>query len=178
MSVGNTFWYLFLFLILNVKTKLSAFPTDDPRGAQYISAVTRAIEIYNEEDSNTSLFKLLKVDSNVNTTPATNPLIIHFILKETICLKSKNQKTQECPFKSDGLLKVCSLHIFMEQANKVICDTVTKQHFRQRRSIPVSKVKCRNEKQRRCVTDNKKYLPGGFSPINNIQVNTLKNKNY
>ncbi|KAM4687778.1 cathelicidin antimicrobial peptide-like [Discoglossus pictus] len=157
---------LLLLLISSTGLKLWAWPLDLSRD-QYASSITQAIDQYIKEDTDTFVYKLWKLDPDMHSTLSPQPQVPYFLLKETVCRKSETSETRECPFKDNGILKVCSVQLSEKEITlRVLCDTATKQHSRSRRSEKT------NEKKKKCKrTCN---LTGGLSIIASLPLKTKK----
>ncbi|OCT73792.1 cathelicidin-6-like [Xenopus laevis] len=90
--------------------------------------IKKAVNIYNEGRNSSFLFRLLKSDLQNKQvgTPAGSKL--HFMIKETICLNTKQQSLEACAYKENGVVKNCTLTSNPKQRDiKVSCDSLTSE---------------------------------------------------
>ncbi|XP_030045753.1 cathelicidin antimicrobial peptide [Microcaecilia unicolor] len=101
---------------------------------QDLDSIILAIDFYNQEQNETSIFKLLDVDNNRRLDDSANNQELNFRIKQTVCQKTETQNTEECEFKEDGLVKDCSAYVLYEKEFKqetgatiITCEPVDQQ---------------------------------------------------
>nr|QZP44014.1 cathelicidin family antimicrobial peptide TK-CATH precursor [Tylototriton kweichowensis] len=112
----ENWWKALLFLA--VSTAANAIPLQ--RQTVQDEAIAVAIDIYNEQQSTSSVYRRVKDDPSMDQPTFSAQL--RFRIKETVCSKSDKKKNpEECDFKEDGIVKDCTASSTGEQ--KVICET-------------------------------------------------------
>ncbi|XP_073407252.1 cathelicidin-related antimicrobial peptide Bf-CRAMP-like [Dendrobates tinctorius] len=105
-------------------------------------------DLYNQKEGVTYLYKSL---DQIHISPSKDTK--SFLIKETVCLKSENPALSQCDFKTDGDVKICTLHLGDEDPVDTICI-----------SLPTD-VTANRTGRRRCPRRPCRLPPGSNSPI-------------
>lgn len=115
--------------------------TQVPWTIQEADSIALAIDFYNQQQYETSVFRLLELDHDDKLDESVNLHRLKFRIKETVCPKLEAQNTEECEFKEDGLVKDCSAYVLHEKefkqktgAIRITCEPVDQQKTREKRS--------------------------------------------
>ncbi|XP_069815271.1 cathelicidin-1-like isoform X1 [Dendropsophus ebraccatus] len=79
-------------------------PSTSEHHGERAAYISQATALYNSEDDEDTVYRLLGVPSQDISHDSGN---ITFIIKQTECLKS-SEKDEKCPFKKDGIVKKCT----------------------------------------------------------------------
>ncbi|XP_050996333.1 cathelicidin antimicrobial peptide [Acomys russatus] len=103
---------LSLLLLLGLGLPLAIAQTPS-----YKEAVLRAVDGFNQQSSDTNLYRLLDLQSlpTEDEDPDT-PKYVRFQVKETECDKTSQQLPEQCNFKDQGLVKQCTGTVTLDQA--------------------------------------------------------------
>ncbi|CAJ0960043.1 unnamed protein product [Ranitomeya imitator] len=112
-------WRLSLLLLSAVTLHgcLSDTPEPEIKDGRSIGDIT---DLYNQMEGVTYLYKSL---DQIHISPPEDTK--SFLIKETVCLKSENPELSQCDFKSDGNVKICTLHLGDEDPVDKICISLT-----------------------------------------------------
>ncbi|XP_073532557.1 antibacterial protein PR-39-like [Phyllobates terribilis] len=77
-------------------------------------------DLYNQKEGVTYLYKAL---DQIHIAPEERK---YFLIKETVCPKSKTPDSSQCDFKPDGDVKICALDLGNEDPVDKICISLTK----------------------------------------------------
>ncbi|XP_076985556.1 antibacterial peptide PMAP-23-like isoform X2 [Tamandua tetradactyla] len=106
----------------------------------YQEAVLQAVDGFNKQSSEESLYRLLRQDlqPEVDEDPYI-PKPVSFVLKETVCPKNTEQPPEQCDFKENGLVKQCVGTVILDQATgsfDISCNgnTQTEKHLLHKRT--------------------------------------------
>ncbi|XP_036049683.1 cathelicidin antimicrobial peptide [Onychomys torridus] len=104
-------WSLSLLLLLGL-----VLPSASSQSRSLREAVLRAVDEFNLQSSDTSLYRLLDLDSQPpgDEDPDT-PRYVRFRVKETVCDKALQQLPEQCIFKENGLVKQCMGTVTLSQ---------------------------------------------------------------
>nr|AJQ20790.1 cathelicidin-DM [Duttaphrynus melanostictus] len=90
-------------------------------------SIEDVIDLYNQREGVTYLYKSLDQLPPVPMEEDENPNRRGFIMKETVCLKSENPDLTQCDFKPDGDVKICSLDLGDEDPEDIMCFSLNKE---------------------------------------------------
>ncbi|XP_052043128.1 cathelicidin antimicrobial peptide-like [Apodemus sylvaticus] len=94
---------LSLLLLLGLGLPLAISQT-----LSYREAVLRAVDVFNQQSSDTNLYRLLDLDSEPQGDEDPDiPKYVRFRVKETVCGKTDQQLPEQCAFKEQGVVKQC-----------------------------------------------------------------------
>nr|KAF6310191.1 hypothetical protein mMyoMyo1_002038 [Myotis myotis] len=102
-----------LLLLLGLAMPL---PPAAARALSYQEAVRLAVQGFNQRSREASLYRLLQQDPQPqgDLNPDT-PKPVSFTLKETVCPRTTRQPPEQCDFKENGLVKVCTGTVTLDQ---------------------------------------------------------------
>ncbi|XP_044149987.1 cathelicidin-6-like [Bufo gargarizans] len=119
-------WWLSLLLVSAVTFHGCLSDTVDPE-VQDGRSIGDVIDLYNQREGVTYLYKSLDQLPPVPVEEDENPNRRGFIIKETVCLKSENPDLSQCDFKPDGDVKICSLDLGDEDPEDIMCTSLNKE---------------------------------------------------
>ncbi|KAF6312596.1 cathelicidin antimicrobial peptide [Rhinolophus ferrumequinum] len=95
-----------------------AMPPATAQALTYREAVLRAVDGFNQQSSEASLYRLLELDQQPHGDGNPNiPQPVSFTVKETVCPRSTQQPTEQCDFKEKGLVKQCVGTVTLDQVD-------------------------------------------------------------
>ncbi|XP_040287431.1 cathelicidin-related peptide Pt_CRAMP2-like isoform X1 [Bufo bufo] len=118
-------WWLSLLLVSAVTLHGCLSDTAEP-DVQDGRSIGDIIDLYNQKEGVTYLYKFLDQLPPVPMEEDENPNRRGFIIKETVCLKTENPDLVQCDFKPDGDVKICSLDLGDEDPEDIMCTSLNK----------------------------------------------------
>ncbi|OCT75372.1 hypothetical protein XELAEV_18030551mg [Xenopus laevis] len=99
-------WVILVLLSLTVPPNTDALTMDNNRIEQIRAAAQRGIrKCHKERGRKFALYNITSVSAKAQSDAE----VVHFLIKETNCKKSKKKKVENCAFKDSGKVKCCSL---------------------------------------------------------------------
>ncbi|KAM4688527.1 cathelicidin-6-like isoform 2-T2 [Discoglossus pictus] len=97
------------------------------------NAIRKVIDIYNAGLDVSVIFKLLSNDLQYTQSDTYEGKKLKFIIKETLCLKSRQQNTEDCAFKDNGEVRNCTATFNGQGGRDIIisCDTLTSMNMKE-----------------------------------------------
>ncbi|XP_040287441.1 cathelicidin-6-like isoform X4 [Bufo bufo] len=145
-------WWLSLLLVSAVTLHGCLSDTAEPE-VQDGRSIGDVIDLYNQREGVTYLYKSLDQLLPVPLEEDENPNRRGFIIKETVCLKSENPDLSQCDFKPDGDVKICSLDLVDEDPEDIMCISLNKN------------VRIKRNGKKKCKSGKLCSKPGGNSGI-------------
>ncbi|KAM4688526.1 cathelicidin antimicrobial peptide-like isoform 1-T1 [Discoglossus pictus] len=98
--------------------------------------IASLIQFYNKESITKYLFKLQEVEDMTGPSHPSDTYEgkkLKFIIKETLCLKSRQQNTEDCAFKDNGEVRNCTATFNGQGGRDIIisCDTLTSMNMKE-----------------------------------------------
>ncbi|XP_040287436.1 cathelicidin-related peptide Oh-Cath-like isoform X2 [Bufo bufo] len=119
-------WWLSLLLVSAVTLQGCLSDTAEPE-VQDGRSIGDIIDLYNQREGVTYLYKSLDQLPPVPLEEDENPERRAFTIKETVCLKAANPDLSQCDFKSDGDVQICSLVLGGENPEDIMCISLNKE---------------------------------------------------
>ncbi|CAN2391444.1 hypothetical protein PRIEUP_LOCUS1483 [Pristimantis euphronides] len=119
-------WELSVLLFSAVALHGCLANTAEPEVQDERYNIQDAIDLYNQREEVTYLYKLLEQRPSDPLEEDENFTLPRFTIKETECQKSGNPDLSLCAFKPDGDVKVCAVDPADEDPEDIFCMSVTK----------------------------------------------------
>ncbi|XP_068094633.1 cathelicidin-related antimicrobial peptide Bf-CRAMP-like [Hyperolius riggenbachi] len=85
-------------------------------------------DYYNRVSGDSAIYRILANSTKYFADENSQSHQLQFTIKQTLCQKPDDNMTEECDFKEDGVVKLCTANIFVEDNQDIVVVNCNNQH--------------------------------------------------